>query len=751
MDEDLQSYADQYLTDIDATQTTEPTFSSGVRALAAQTWEASPLSSIARMWEYESALKGTYYDYDGNRVVLDGSKVNTITAEDAKAKATENGVSLDFGEGWTTQEAADILIDRAVTRKERDQVITARDPYLATQLAVGLGVSVLDPLNVAAAFIPVVPEAYYLSKLGQASNMMGRAGIRAAVGAAEGVAGAALAEPIIAFAALQEGQDYGMVDSLRNLAFGGLFGAGLHTSLGGLGEVVFGRRFAGDAPKNPIEAIDRLPEPVRETLLRSTIADLIEGRPVDTGSVMDTLVAADPDLDARVSAEATLRQDGPEIDDTEARQQYWTDRLKGGERPAKPVDLRAWVTSLGGIIDRDGSLMAALGADAKNLPRGAIITAKGVARLTQARGVDYADAVAQAIELGYAATPEEFLANLRTGGKQVLNTVDREVRKLRETAAAHVEALRTAAGVHPNTKHSFAARQIVAHEQRLVQAERVRRAESAKRQAERKAPPPEPLAPVKAGERPDTATEAADTEATLNSVQGAPMEPRPVLTPEQYAAEQARGADVEARFLEGAAGREQDILRQLFRKMDAVRRLIDDLAPLNAREGRYYLEQLQDKAASFEIAQRDFIKYFETMIKKGLATAKEEETGKTVVLKPVRMADENQPAIIIRFKDKTGPRPPEEKLLPFERDVIRDRQSMARQKAEPAKPAGEGAPAKPAASGLEDETAARIAAISERLDDQGKAELAADVIRLRDEGDQALKAFDVATLCMMGF
>lgn len=141
----------------------------------------------------------------------------------------------------------------------------------AAQFGVGLVASVLDPVNIASAFIPVVGEARYATMLAGAAGAGERALIRAGVGALEGGVGAAVVEPIVYGVAKSEQADYDMTDSMMNLAFGTVLGGGLHTSIGAVGDKITGR-FARQIEAAPLE--------VKETALRSAVAAVAEGRPV---------------------------------------------------------------------------------------------------------------------------------------------------------------------------------------------------------------------------------------------------------------------------------------------------------------------------------------------------------------------------------------------------------------------------------------------------------------------------------------
>ena len=144
----------------------------------------------------------------------------------------------------------------------------------------GLGVSILDPLNVASAFVPVVGQARTASMLARAGeSAWARAGARAQIGAVEGLAGAAMLEPIVYGVAKSEQADYDTTDSLLNLAFGTAIGGGFHAGLGRLGDLIRDRGLA-------------------EESLRGAVASLVEDRPVSVSTALRAklLSSADRDL-----------------------------------------------------------------------------------------------------------------------------------------------------------------------------------------------------------------------------------------------------------------------------------------------------------------------------------------------------------------------------------------------------------------------------------------------------------------------
>lgn len=188
----------------------------------AQAFEENPIASILR-------AKSLADDYRSG-----GTRLDFETASKwLKDRGMEGDIKVS--EAGITEAALNTLIERKSIERRRQEVFGQAGGGFgqgAARLGIALGTGLIDPLNVATAFIPVIGEARYTNMLARAGSTLGRTGVRAGVGAVEGAAGAALIEPLIAGSRRFEQADYGMADSLLNVAFGGLLGAGLH-SVGG--------------------------------------------------------------------------------------------------------------------------------------------------------------------------------------------------------------------------------------------------------------------------------------------------------------------------------------------------------------------------------------------------------------------------------------------------------------------------------------------------------------------------------------
>lgn len=214
-----------------------------------------------------------------------------IAADDARNIISNKGLRLEIPDDGIREAALNILIDRKEKENERNQRLSqgssgfgAGVAKFGTSLIAGL----VDPLNIASAFVPIVGAAKYTTMLDNAIGATGRALVRGRVGAMEGLAGAAILEPIVYGAAKYEQADYTMTQSLENLAFGAFFGGGLHMGVGALGDA-FSRTGsslnAKPTGKMP-QLINSLDVTTRDNAFKATIGQLAEGRSVNVEPIL---------------------------------------------------------------------------------------------------------------------------------------------------------------------------------------------------------------------------------------------------------------------------------------------------------------------------------------------------------------------------------------------------------------------------------------------------------------------------------
>jgi hypothetical protein len=203
----------------------------------------NPTSALMRLNRIGAAERGALVDpgdpLQGLPPVYDPPR--RLTADEARARVRDEGLQLRIPDDGIAEPALRILIDAKRSELQRQSVFE-RGPQGVGAMSARFGTALLnslyDPLNIASAFVPIMGQARYGALIAGASSGLGRAGVRAAVGAGEGAVGAALLEPLIYSAAQAEQLDYDMMDSLANVAFGAAFGGGLHAGVGAVRDVM---------------------------------------------------------------------------------------------------------------------------------------------------------------------------------------------------------------------------------------------------------------------------------------------------------------------------------------------------------------------------------------------------------------------------------------------------------------------------------------------------------------------------------
>ena len=294
---------------------------------AADAWKYNPVSSIWRLAELE-----------GNRNKDDDEPL--IDRQILNEKYGNLGLFFEQDEKQSTVE---ILVERKKEENERRDIINRGPQGLAVgalKLGTSFVASALDPINIAAAFIPIVGQSNF-------ARLVARYGFtraRLAKGAIEGTVGTALVEPIVLTAAQREQSDYDLVDSFIAVSFGTILGGGLHVGAGKLKDFVRRRKFErkvnearekagitdGETPEwNPYreyygenarimkELAETSPE-TRAALLQRALTDLIEDNPVNVKPMAD--------LDAKLR-EAQINQNVPAKERVNVNQK--DDNIKG--------------------------------------------------------------------------------------------------------------------------------------------------------------------------------------------------------------------------------------------------------------------------------------------------------------------------------------------------------------------------------------------------------------------------------------
>ena len=205
-------------------------------AVAADNWNFNPVMSL---WNYSDLSEARNKSKFNKENMIDRLELNK---EHAK-------IGLYFEED-EYQSVVDIMV-REKNEERARQNIMMRGPkgswnplsggfYVgATKFATGLATSMVDPINIAASFIPVFGQTNF-------ARLVARQGFtkaRAVRGAVEGAVGATLVEPIVYGVAQSLQADYDMYDSFLNVTFGTVLGSGLHVGAGKLKDINTRRKF----------------------------------------------------------------------------------------------------------------------------------------------------------------------------------------------------------------------------------------------------------------------------------------------------------------------------------------------------------------------------------------------------------------------------------------------------------------------------------------------------------------------------
>ena len=174
---------------------------------------------------------------------------------------------------------------------------------VAFSLLTSLGAGILDPLNVAAAFIPVGGQAFWAARLGSAAarGVAGRALVRGTEGAIAGFAGGLATEPLNWLLTRYDRDDYPMGNFLVNVSVGTVLGAALPAGVGAVRD-----RIRGLPPWSP---------EMHDAARTQAIAALVEGRPIQAAQAMDFVAARDARSELRGWYDAQTRQ-ADEVDAT---------------------------------------------------------------------------------------------------------------------------------------------------------------------------------------------------------------------------------------------------------------------------------------------------------------------------------------------------------------------------------------------------------------------------------------------------
>ena len=294
-----------------------------------------------------SALNRTFDQYLGP-----GANGRVLSPDEFRgSQYFREGIEVD--ENGITEGLANLLSERHDRRENfRFTLNRSRGGFGlgAAQFGTMLAGSVLDPLNVASAFIPAVGQA----RMATMAARFGKTGSRLMAGAIDGAVGATVLEPlVIGQAYLEQDADYGLMDSFLNVTFGSLLGGGLHVGFGKISDRIEASRVSDEA-------------------LARSVAQAVTDQPITAGRLVEQQEAA-KNADIIAKANERLAQDrsvrgverrfdpetGDIIEETvlrgdEPRQRPAEARRKGRARPPQlraeePKTLIQYIRAKGGI------------------------------------------------------------------------------------------------------------------------------------------------------------------------------------------------------------------------------------------------------------------------------------------------------------------------------------------------------------------------------------------------------------------
>ncbi len=226
-------------------------------------WNYNPTSSVFRSVEQTQA-------YQSSSEYLDRDELNKQYGD----------LGLVF-EKDTRSGLVDYLVERKKLENERAEVISrGPDSKLAKSFFFleSLGTSFLDPINLAASFVPVVGQARF-------ANMVARSGkniARMKKGFVEGFVGNAAVEPLVYGVAKSEQANYDAWDSFANIAVGGFIGSAAHVGFGRIGDFIAEKR----GKPNIYQKLAAISPENQQALLQYSVGKVLKGEKVDTGNLI---------------------------------------------------------------------------------------------------------------------------------------------------------------------------------------------------------------------------------------------------------------------------------------------------------------------------------------------------------------------------------------------------------------------------------------------------------------------------------
>lgn len=194
-------------------------------------WEDTTLGVMMRKSDIDNARKT--HDFLGNEIFNP-----LLSKEEANLRYSKYGVTFTDS---IRQNEADIIAAKKIKENDlRERLNNSEGTFMsgASSLLGGMVGAMLDPINIATAFIPVTKIIPGLKAL-EAAGAWGRVAVKGI----DGVIMNSLVEPLPLWMAGIDQRDYSMADSLFNITAGGLFGAGIGGFTEGVRALSAGEKF----------------------------------------------------------------------------------------------------------------------------------------------------------------------------------------------------------------------------------------------------------------------------------------------------------------------------------------------------------------------------------------------------------------------------------------------------------------------------------------------------------------------------
>lgn len=294
-------------------------------------WETNPLISMLTSSDLNEArgLGSAAFiinkeDKIRRRLEEDPDNYPILSLEEQKEQidALDLGEVLkpEFGE---TQESLDMIIRMKQEELARQTVMSmGKDGFAAgaASIGAGFGASLLDPIGLAAGFVPVIGPARYAGLLARQASTAGRLAVRAGTGAAEGAVATALLEPLILSTTADRQADYDLYDSFANLAFGAVLGGGIH----GVGGYFKDKIAPSHTTRTVMQSIDHAGQENRAAAFSAAVGQVAGGRrvqgidfilrdSVETSSAVGRVLDARDPLDMDAVLRAGQEDTGPRV------------------------------------------------------------------------------------------------------------------------------------------------------------------------------------------------------------------------------------------------------------------------------------------------------------------------------------------------------------------------------------------------------------------------------------------------------